>query len=230
MFRRITILLATPLLVLAMAGCSEPTDLNEGEGTVLIDVRTPEEYAMGHLEGAQLLDLNSGEFAAALPQLSPDAQYLLYCRSGNRSGQAKEMMEKAGFKVDVQAMDWQTLITRRASQKPLAEGGWSIFVSYSAVANTMDPLRSHVIPAGGKKAWFGWPDVPEVETLRVKFAHTSDEAERKKITDQIQKLVIDEGIIDPLGQFVSITAYNKRLSGILEASLPIFWNIKKADK
>lgn len=139
-------------------------------------------------------------------------------------------LRKAGFKVDVQAMDWQTLITRRASQKPLAEGGWSIFVSYSAVANTMDPLRSHVIPAGGKKAWFGWPDVPEIETLRVKFAHTSDEAERKKITDQIQKLAIDEGVIDPLGQFVSITAYNKRLSGLLEASLPIFWNIKKADK
>jgi peptide/nickel transport system substrate-binding protein len=139
-------------------------------------------------------------------------------------------LRKAGFKVDVQAMDWQTLITRRTSQKPPAEGGWGIFVSYSAVANTMDPLRSHVIPAGGKKAWFGWPDVPEIETLRVKFAHTSDEAERKKITDQIQKLVIDEGVIDPMGQFVSITAYNKRLSGILEASLPIFWNIKKADK
>jgi peptide/nickel transport system substrate-binding protein len=139
-------------------------------------------------------------------------------------------LRKAGFKVDMQAMDWQTLITRRTSQKPPAEGGWNIFVSYSAVANTMDPLRSHVIPANGKKAWFGWPEIPEIETLRDQFLHAPDEAARKKITDQIQKLAIDEGVIVPLGQFVSITAYSKKLSGILEASLPVFWNIKKADK
>ncbi len=97
MFRRISILLATPLLVLALAGCSESSDVTVSEDTVIVDVRTPEEYASGHLEGAQLLDLNSGEFAAALPQLSPDAEYLVYCRSGNRSAQAMKLMEDAGF-------------------------------------------------------------------------------------------------------------------------------------
>lgn len=97
MFRRISLLLAMPLMILAVAGCAGPPDVSVGEGAVLIDVRTPEEYAMGHLEGAQLLDLNGGEFAAALPQLSPDAEYLLYCRSGNRSAQAMKMMEDAGF-------------------------------------------------------------------------------------------------------------------------------------
>ncbi len=65
--------------------------------TVVIDVRTPEEYDAGHLEGATLLDLNGGEFAAALPTLDPQAQYVVYCRSGNRSGQAVKMMEDAGF-------------------------------------------------------------------------------------------------------------------------------------
>ncbi len=97
MFRRISILLAVPLLGLALSGCSQPSDLDVGEDTVLIDVRTPEEYALGHLEGAQLLDLNSGEFAEALPQLTQDAEYLLYCRSGSRSAQAMQMMEDAGF-------------------------------------------------------------------------------------------------------------------------------------
>ncbi|MGO1385944.1 MAG: rhodanese-like domain-containing protein [Arachnia sp.] len=97
MLRNISILLGAPLLVLRLAGCSEPADAAVGEGTVLIDVRTPEEYAMGHLAGAQLLDLNSGEFAATLPQLSPDTEYFVYCRSGNRSGQAVKMMQDAGF-------------------------------------------------------------------------------------------------------------------------------------
>lgn len=63
----------------------------------MIDVRTPGEYAGGHLEGAVLLDLNSGAFAAAIPSLEPDAEYVVYCRSGNRSGQAVAMMEQAGF-------------------------------------------------------------------------------------------------------------------------------------
>ncbi|HEX5363782.1 MAG TPA: hypothetical protein VFW59_05910, partial [Gallionella sp.] len=139
-------------------------------------------------------------------------------------------LRAAGFTVDLQTMDWQTLVTRRANQKPPAEGGWNIFASNSAVANTFDPLSSAQVPANGKKAWFGWPDVPEIEKLRTQFAHASSESERKKITEQLQKLVIDEGVIVPLGQFVIMTAYNKKLTGVLDASLPLFWNIKKAAK
>ncbi len=97
MFRRISILLGAPLMVLALGACSEPEGVTVNEDTVIVDVRTPEEYASGHLEGAQLLDLNSGEFEAALPQLSPETEYLVYCRSGNRSAQAMKLMEDAGF-------------------------------------------------------------------------------------------------------------------------------------
>lgn len=64
---------------------------------IIIDVRTPEEYAVGHLEGAQLLDLNGGQFAAEYMNLDPEAEYYVYCRSGNRSGQAVAMMTDAGF-------------------------------------------------------------------------------------------------------------------------------------
>ena len=64
---------------------------------MIIDVRTPAEYTEGHLDGAILLDLNGGQFAQELPNLDPQASYLVYCRSGNRSGQAAAMMEDAGF-------------------------------------------------------------------------------------------------------------------------------------
>ena len=67
------------------------------EGARILDVRTPEEYAAGHLEGAVLLDFNGGQFAAELPSLDPDAEYVVYCRSGNRAGQAVALMEKAGI-------------------------------------------------------------------------------------------------------------------------------------
>lgn len=64
---------------------------------IIIDVRTAEEFAQGHLSGATRLDITNGEFLAALPALDPKAQYLLYCRSGNRSGLAQQAMLEAGF-------------------------------------------------------------------------------------------------------------------------------------
>lgn len=67
------------------------------DNAIIVDVRTPAEFAAGHLEGAQLIDFNAGEVAAAIPTLDPEAEYLVYCRSGSRSGQAIALMEQAGF-------------------------------------------------------------------------------------------------------------------------------------
>lgn len=82
------------LLIVAFSG-SDPVEVSAD--TIILDVRSPEEYALGHLDGAQLLDLNSGQFQAVLPDLDPEAEYIVYCRSGNRSGQAAAMMADAGF-------------------------------------------------------------------------------------------------------------------------------------
>ncbi|GAB2563863.1 hypothetical protein GCM10027033_20650 [Leucobacter ruminantium] len=65
--------------------------------SILFDCRTPDEYAEGHLEGAKLLDFLGGEATAAIPTLDPEAEYRLYCRSGNRSEQVKHLMQQAGF-------------------------------------------------------------------------------------------------------------------------------------
>lgn len=65
--------------------------------TVLFDVRTAEEWADGRLEGARILDFNGGEVAAAIPSLDPLEEYLVYCRSGNRSGQAMALMQRSGI-------------------------------------------------------------------------------------------------------------------------------------
>ena len=67
------------------------------EDLVVLDVRTPEEYAEGRLEGAVLVDFYDDDFADQLAALDPDAPYLVYCRSGNRSGQALAVMEQLGF-------------------------------------------------------------------------------------------------------------------------------------
>ena len=89
-------------LVSAEAGEAIRTD--PPEGLVVLDVRTPEEFAEGHLEDAVMIDFYEEDFADQLAELDPDAPYLLYCRSGNRSSQAVEIMRELGF-TDVADVD-----------------------------------------------------------------------------------------------------------------------------
>jgi phage shock protein E len=82
--------------VSGLTGCSsEPVDMSSY--TAVIDVRTPEEYATGHLDGAILINVQDSSFASNLATLDPAANYFVYCRSGNRSGQAIEKMKSLGF-------------------------------------------------------------------------------------------------------------------------------------
>ncbi len=64
---------------------------------VVLDVRTPQEFASGHLAEAQNIDFRSAEFRNMVADLDRDQTYYLYCRSGNRSGQASEIMAEMGF-------------------------------------------------------------------------------------------------------------------------------------
>ncbi len=63
----------------------------------LIDVRDVEEFAAGHLPDATNIPFNDGTLAAQIPTLDPNVAYGVYCRSGNRSGQAVALMKEAGF-------------------------------------------------------------------------------------------------------------------------------------
>ncbi|CAH1000758.1 Sulfurtransferase [Neolewinella maritima] len=65
---------------------------------VILDVRTPAETAGGMIEGARELDFNAADFTERLDSLDRDATYLVYCRSGNRSGQACALMDRMGFR------------------------------------------------------------------------------------------------------------------------------------
>lgn len=116
--------------VLVVAGCSSssgndaegsvrvvaPTAarelLDDGTGRVLIDVRTPEEFDEARLDGALLIDFYRDDFEAAMSELDRNQPYVIYCRSGSRSGQARELMAELGF-TDVADIDggilaWQS--------------------------------------------------------------------------------------------------------------------------
>lgn len=68
-----------------------------GDDVTIIDVRTPQEYAEGHLPGALNLDIGDPQFVQQVAELDPAGTYALYCRSGNRSRTAMAVMRDAGF-------------------------------------------------------------------------------------------------------------------------------------
>ncbi len=102
---------AVSLLALITAGCGSDTATVrletvtpaaaaaelDTDGVVVLDVRTPDEYGQGHLAGAVNIDFYAGDFASQISRLDRDAPYLLYCRSGNRSGATLDLMEELGF-------------------------------------------------------------------------------------------------------------------------------------
>ena len=96
--RSVSVAFAVALAAL-LAACaptaSEPMTVDAA--TVIIDVRTPAEYAAGHLEGAVNLDVQSGAFDAAIAELPTDGDYIVYCRSGNRAATAAAEMARSGF-------------------------------------------------------------------------------------------------------------------------------------
>ena len=69
------------------------------QGATVIDVRTPEEFADGHVEGAELIDIKDSGFAERIAALDPATTYVVYCRSGNRSATAATQMRDAGLTV-----------------------------------------------------------------------------------------------------------------------------------
>lgn len=76
----------------------EAVEMIGSSDRTVIDVRTPAEYAEAHIVGAQLIDVNGGDFADQIAELDPDEPYLVYCRSGNRSANAAAQMEEMGIK------------------------------------------------------------------------------------------------------------------------------------
>lgn len=77
---------------------SQFQELSKKDDVILVDVRTPEEFTSGHIEGAVNLNFNEkNTFEASLGKLDKNKTYLVYCRSGNRSGQAVALMQTKGF-------------------------------------------------------------------------------------------------------------------------------------
>jgi len=141
---------------------------------------------------------------------------------------AKSLMEKAGFKVDMQSMDWQTLVARRAKKDPPNAGGWNAFLTAWVTADVMNPVATAYLNSACDKALFGWPCDPTMEKLRDDFARESDPAKQKAIAEAVQARNLEMTQEIPVGEYLQPVAMRKTLKGYLPAPVVIFWNVEIA--
>ncbi len=139
-----------------------------------------------------------------------------------------QKMREAGLRLDVQAMDWGAVITRRARREPPAEGGWHIFVTSTSGPSTANPAFHLTLGAACEREWFGWPCDAEVEALRREYLFAPPE-QRQGIIDRLHARAMEVVTYLPFGQWTQPLAIRSdRVSGVVPiAGIAVFWNIEK---
>jgi peptide/nickel transport system substrate-binding protein len=140
---------------------------------------------------------------------------------------AKPQLERAGFKVDLQAMDWQTLVARRTKKDPPQAGGWHAFFTSSGALSIPDPVAHFFLNAACDKAQFGWPCDAEIERLRDQYARAGDPESQRLVAAAVQRRAAEYPTHVPLGQFTTPTALRRNVTGLLTAPAVVFWNVEK---
>jgi peptide/nickel transport system substrate-binding protein len=140
---------------------------------------------------------------------------------------AKAQLEAAGFKVDMQSSDWQTVVARRVKKDPPSQGGWTAMMTSWTAADILNPVTASYFKASCDKAMFGWPCDQTIETLRDQFAKETDPAKQKQLAIDLQKYWAEHPTHINLGQWYQPMALRSNVDGVLVAPVPVFWNVTK---
>ena len=140
---------------------------------------------------------------------------------------AADLFKRVGINVDYQAMDWGTVVQRRAKKDPIDQGGWNVFCTFWGGLDQFNPVaHSFLRGLGTDGGIIGWPSSPKIEELREAWLDAPDLAAQQKIARDLQLQAFIDVPYIPLGQILQPTAYKKDLSGVLGGSV-LFWNIKR---
>jgi len=135
-----------------------------------------------------------------------------------------EKLRNAGFEVNVEAMDWSTLTSRRALRDPVGEGGWNMFHTWWIGADVIDPMA--IAFSGDPDAgWFGWPTDAELEEARGQFSKATSLEEKQEIGRKVQERLWAIGASGELGQFFTPVAYRNNVKGLIKSPVQFFWNM-----
>jgi len=137
-----------------------------------------------------------------------------------------DVLRKAGFNVDYQAMDWGTVVQRRAKMDAPDKGGWNVFHTFWSGLDQSNPIGHVFLRGNGKQGMMGWPSSPKIEALRSEWIAAPDLAAQQKLAQDLQRQALIDVPYVPLGQTFAPTAYQKDIAGVLHGFV-IFWNVQR---
>jgi peptide/nickel transport system substrate-binding protein len=132
-----------------------------------------------------------------------------------------DLLRRAGFNVELQAMDWGTLLARRARRE-----GWHLFGVHAFGFDLSSPL-THFYIVNNCNEYPGWHCDPRLDPLLTAFARAGNEEERRRVADQISAVAYDLVPAVMWGQLAQPAAYRSNLRGVIPSAVPVFWNIEK---
>ena len=141
-----------------------------------------------------------------------------------------QKLKEAGINVDLQAVDWGTQTARRALKDDPEKNprGWHIFHTWGGGLALGSPLTSPVVPTPcDGMNFFGWPCDEAAEKIRLEFPLAATLDAQQKIIARLQARLFEVVPYIPVGQFYAPVAYRKSLSGVLDATRLVLWNIEK---
>jgi peptide/nickel transport system substrate-binding protein len=139
---------------------------------------------------------------------------------------ATDILSKIGFNIDLQAIDWGSVVQRRASREPIEKGGWNIFYTFLGGFGNISPAPNIAIRGNAGAAWFGWPTNEKMEELYSAWFEAPDQAAQQKICEAMQVAFWQNPTYVPLGMYDQPTAYHNYIQDVPEG-WPQFYGLKK---
>lgn len=138
-----------------------------------------------------------------------------------------DLLKRLGMNVELQEMDWGSLISRAVSRETPEKGGWSLYHTWWGGAGIAAPVTNALIRGLGNRSWTGWYSSERMEALNADWLSAPDEAARAGIAAEMNALAMRDAPTVPLGIFFVKTAYRKSLTGMLKALRPVPWNVRR---
>ena len=137
-----------------------------------------------------------------------------------------DVLKRIGFNVDFQALEWGTVVQRRASKAPTDKGGWNVFFTYLGGTGNVTPATMSAARGDGEKAWFGWPTSAKMEALRDAWFEAPDLAAQQKLCAEMQAELWNFVPYVPMGMHDQPTAYFSYLKGVRDG-YPQFYGVER---
>ena len=139
----------------------------------------------------------------------------------------EQLLKSIGMNVQVDSMDWNSLLARRAKPAPIAEGGWSIAWGIWSDLDLMSPIINLNVDGRGRRGYVGWAESAEMERLRDAFALEPDRARQMQLVQQMQSLAYEQVFSIPLGSYKVITGLNG-VKDVVADQILVFWTMQPA--